>query len=73
MGAHPLEQVEAVAVGQPHIRETQIERLRFEEFLGAGHVARRLRRQLHARQRQRDQLDQIGLVIHHQHRRRGHG
>jgi hypothetical protein len=37
--------------------------MRLEQLLCAGHVAGRLGRQLHAGQRQRDELDQIGFII----------
>ena len=70
--AHPLEQIEAVAVGQPHVGEAQIEALRLEQLLRARDVARRLRGELHARQRQRDELDQIGLIIDDQYQRWRH-
>ena len=63
---HPFEQIESITVGQPHVRQAQIERVGLEQFLRGRHVARRLRRHLHARQRQRDELDEVGFVIDYQ-------
>ena len=63
---HPLEQVEAVSIGKAHVGQAQIEALRLEEFLRAGDVTRRLRGELHARQRQRDEFDEVGLIIDNQ-------
>ena len=34
--AHPLEQIEAVAIGQPHVGEAQIEVLRLEQLFRAS-------------------------------------
>ena len=69
MGGHPLEEVEPVTIRQAHVREAQVEALRFEQLLRRGDVAGRLRRELHARQRERDQLDQIGLVVDYEYQR----
>ena len=42
-------------------------------FFARGHVAGRLRRELHARQRQRHELDEIGLIIDDEYERWRHG
>jgi hypothetical protein len=53
MVLHPLDELQAVAVGQAHIRETDIELLLAQQGFGAGHVHRRPRPDIHAAQRQR--------------------
>ena len=55
------------AVGQTHVGQAQIERLRVEQFdrLGDGLRARRI--EPHARQRELEQLEQIRLVVDDEH------
>ncbi len=37
---HPLDELESVAVRQPHVRQAQVEFLRSEQVLGAADIAR---------------------------------
>ena len=50
------DQIQAVAVGQAHVGETQIEALGLQEALCAGDIARGLGLNLHATQRQAHKL-----------------
>ena len=72
MGSHPLEQVQTIAVRQAHVGQAQVESLGLEQFLGTGHVTGRLRAELHASQRQRDQFDQVGFIINDEYERWRH-
>ena len=69
---HPLEQVESVSIRKSHVRQAQIELLRLEQFLRAGDITRRLGGELHARERQRDEFDEVRLIIDNQDQRRCH-
>ncbi len=70
--AHPFDQVEAITVRQPHVGEAQVEALRLEQLLGGRDVTRRLGGELHARQGERHQLDEIGFIIDDQDQRWRH-
>ena len=58
-----LDDAQAVAVGQPHVGEAQVERLGVEQpdRFADGFGARRV--ESHPRQRELEQLEQIGLVV----------
>ena len=68
--AHPLQQVESVSIRKAHVRQAQIELLRLEQFLRAGDITRRFGGELHARERQRDEFDEVRLIIDNQDQRR---
>ena len=62
-----LDDAQALAVGQAHVGEAQVERLlveqpdRLGDRFGAGRV------EPHARQRELEQLEQVGLVVDDEH------
>ena len=58
-----LDDAQARAVGEPHVGETEVERLGIEQGdrLGDGLRARRV--ESHARQREFEQFEEVGLVV----------
>ena len=65
----PGDQIQAVAVGQAHVGQAQIETLRAQQERARGQIAGRCGGQIHAAQGQGHQLEQIRLVVHDQHQR----
>ena len=63
---HPFDKFQAVTVGQPHIRETDIELVFAQQCLGAGDIDGRLGTDIHAFQRQRQKFTDIGFIVDYQ-------
>src|SRR6185437_9525828 len=63
----PGNQIESIAIRQPHVREAQVETLVFQELAGGGEVGGRARLQVHAAEREAHELEQVRLVVHDQH------
>ena len=63
---HVANEIDAVAVGQPHIRETEIERQFLGGRVGVTQVGHRGGGHVHAFQGDLDELADIGLIVHHQ-------
>ena len=63
----PGDEIEAVAVGKAHVGETQIELLVLQQAARGGDIGRGARVEIHAAQREADELEQVGLVIDDQH------
>ena len=61
-----LDDAQALAIGQPHVGQAQIEWLLVEETDGLGHRFRARRVEAHARQRELQQLEQVRLVVDHE-------
>ena len=59
----PLDEVEPVAVGQPHVGEDEAVALPAEQADGAGVVGRRVHRELHPPERDAQQLADVGFVV----------
>src|SRR5688500_14223359 len=60
-------QVQAFAVGEPHVGEAQVVALGLEPLLGLGDRAHARHAQPHLHQRELEQLADVGLVVDHQH------
>jgi hypothetical protein len=63
----PGDEIETIAVGQTHVGETKIEFLRLQQPPRGTHIGGGARLQVHAAQREADELEQVGLIIHDQH------
>ena len=59
----PGDEIEPIAVGQPHVGQTQIEALGLQQFPRGAEVRRRARGEIHAAEREADELEEIRLVI----------
>ncbi len=62
----PLDEVEPVAVRQPHVGQHQIETLAAEVLDGGGEVSGCGHLELHASERDREQFADVGLVVDYQ-------
>ncbi len=60
----PLDQAEAVAIGQAHVGQAQIERIGAQLTRGCGNRVGRGHLEIHALERDTQQLADIRLVIH---------
>jgi hypothetical protein len=60
---NPFDQLQAIAVGQLHVGQAQIKLLGFEQSLRVGDTVRRSRTEIHALQRNRQQLTKIRLIV----------
>ncbi len=63
---HPLDEFEAVAIGQPHIGQAQIILVRGQLGFRARHIACGICADIHAPERQRQELADIRFVIDNQ-------
>ena len=66
VGLHPFDQFEAVAVGQAHVGQADIEFAVFERLPRACHVFGDDRLHVHPAQRQREQLPDVGFIVDHE-------
>ena len=62
-----LDDAQALAVGQPHVGEAQVERLLVEEADRLGDRLRSRRVEPHPRERELEQLEEVGLVVDDEH------
>ena len=62
-----LDHAQALAVGQAHIGQAQVECLGVQKAYGFRHRLRARRVEPHARQRELEQFQQIGLVVDDEH------
>jgi hypothetical protein len=62
-------EIEALAIGEPHVGEAQVEALLLQALLRLGDRGRRGHGEPHLDQRELEQLADIGLVVDHQHLR----
>ncbi len=63
LALNPLDELEPVAVGQTHVGEAEVERLLAERLLGGRDVETRARRDIHALERDRQELADVGFVV----------
>jgi hypothetical protein len=63
---HTPDQIDAIAIGQAHVRQAQVRQGALERGEGTLEVLRADGVHIHAAQGDLEQLADIGLVIHHQ-------
>ena len=66
VGLHPFHEFEAIAIREAHVGQADIEIVLSEQRLGAGNVHCRFRANVHAAERERQQLTNVRLVINNQ-------
>ena len=67
----PGHEVEPVPIGQAHVGQAQVEVLVLDELACPGEVGGGAGLQIHPAEREADELEQVGLVVHDQHDRLG--
>ena len=63
LALQPLDELEPVAVRQPHVGQAEVERLLAERLLRARDVEARARRDVHALEGDRQELADVGFVV----------
>ena len=66
IGLDPVDELQSVSVRQAHVRQAQVEAAIAEQRLGTPDVARGLGCDVHAPERQRQELANVGFVVDNQ-------
>jgi hypothetical protein len=69
---YPFDQIQAVAVWQLHVCETEVELLGFQHSLCCGKVARGARAQVHALEGDGQQFANVGFIVDYENCGFGH-